>query len=157
MFQEDRTARLRMCRTILNRQQHNHTFISNILFTDAAYFTRDDVINMHNLHTWCDENPHAIIEIRHQRGFSVNFWASIVGNHLLGPFFLPHRLGRVEYLSFLENDFPTTSKHVFFLQNGAPPHYAPQVRDFLNRSFPVKWVTRPYHTMATSFAGFKCR
>jgi len=45
-------------------------FLCNILFTDEASFIRDGINNVHNIHVWGDENPHAIIASRHR--FSVN-------------------------------------------------------------------------------------
>ncbi|EFN89314.1 hypothetical protein EAI_05291, partial [Harpegnathos saltator] len=31
---------------------------------------------------------------------------------------------------------------VWFQQNGVPPHYAIRSREFLNRSFPSRWIGR---------------
>jgi hypothetical protein len=45
---------------------------------------------------WSDENPHAIHSARHQQQFSVNVWASIVGDNLIGPHILPNRLNGEE-------------------------------------------------------------
>ncbi|KAJ8943500.1 hypothetical protein NQ318_016280 [Aromia moschata] len=53
------------------------------------------------MHQWSDENPHPIIESHHQQTFSINVWGGIVGDHLLGPFFLPRRLVYILNLSFI--------------------------------------------------------
>ena len=41
---------------------------------------------------WGDENPHAIIASRHQHRFSMNVWADIFRDHLIGSYILPNRL-----------------------------------------------------------------
>ena len=41
-------------------------FLSKILFTEEAGFTRDGIFNYHNIHVWCDVNPHAIHEAQYQ-------------------------------------------------------------------------------------------
>jgi hypothetical protein len=49
---------------------------------------------------WSDENPHAIYSFPHQQQFSVNVWASIVDDSLIGPHILPNRLNGEEYFDF---------------------------------------------------------
>ena len=63
-----------------------------MLFTDEASFQRDQIVNFHNQHAWADVNPHATVEARHQQRFSVNVWAGIVGDYLVGSYVLPQRL-----------------------------------------------------------------
>jgi hypothetical protein len=46
--------------------------LSVILFTDEAYFTRDGINNLRNVHTWSHENPHETRLTNFQRRFSVN-------------------------------------------------------------------------------------
>lgn len=70
----------------------NPFFCSKILFSDEASFSRDAIQNFHNRHVWAEENPHSVIESRHQYQFSVNVWIGIVDEHLIGPHFLPLRL-----------------------------------------------------------------
>lgn len=64
-------------------------FLSAVLFTDEVAFTRDGIINFHNIHHWAEENPCAILQsTRHQQQFSVNVWAGIICDYLVGPVFL---------------------------------------------------------------------
>jgi hypothetical protein len=42
----------------------NTQFVANILFTDVAGFTRDDILNFHNAHVWVDNNLHTTMASR---------------------------------------------------------------------------------------------
>ena len=75
----------------------------NVLVTDEACFNRTGVFNFHNLHLWAQENPHAFRRHFFQQQFSVNVWAGIVDDQLIGPFILPNRLNGEGYLQFMQN------------------------------------------------------
>ena len=72
------------------------------MFTDEAMFTRDRILNFHNVHIWAHVNPHAIREAKHQTTFSINVWAVIVGDGLIGPVRLRELLTGPTYREFLE-------------------------------------------------------
>jgi hypothetical protein len=145
----DFPLRLRFCQWFL-QQAANPDFISSVLFTDEASFNRDGIINYHNNHEWAYENPHTIHQARHQVQFKINVWMGIVGDCLLGPFVLPERLNGDDYRDFLENDLPLLLEEVplnvrnsiWFMHDGAPPHFRLHVRDFLNQTFREKWIGR---------------
>lgn len=69
----------------LQKCANDYYFPSIILFTDEAGFTRDEIFNFHNLHLWHDENPHAVIRLRHQQQLFLNVWSVIIGDTLIGP------------------------------------------------------------------------
>ncbi|EZA58875.1 hypothetical protein X777_00578, partial [Ooceraea biroi] len=73
------------CRFVLRKVKENPDFAANILFTDEAIFTNNRIINFHNNHIWADENPHAVVESRHQHRFSLNVWVGILRDRLIGP------------------------------------------------------------------------
>lgn len=85
---DDYPPRLQYANWFLGKQRDDRHFIENVIFTDEAGFTRDGVINSHNLHHWEEENPHAYIETKNQYKFCINVWAGIIGNHLIGPYML---------------------------------------------------------------------
>lgn len=87
----DFPGRRNFCRWFSEELAHDPNFSANVLCTDEAGFTRNGIMNFHNTHQWSDENPHAIIESRHQERFSINVWAGIIGDRLIGPFILPNR------------------------------------------------------------------
>ena len=79
---------------------------------------------------------------------SINVWAEIIGDRLLGPVVLPQRLNRETYLAFLQNilpplmeNVPLTIQQTMWLQHdGAPAHFRINVRRHLNIIFPRCWI-----------------
>jgi hypothetical protein len=65
---------------------------------DETQFRRD-VKNFHAYHHWAD-----VILPSHQQWFSINIWASICGDNLIGPHVLLNRLTEQNYKAFLENN-----------------------------------------------------
>jgi hypothetical protein len=82
---QDYEPRMQQAHWLLER---NDNFLEKVLWTDEALFTRDGVFNRHNEHYYALENPHVFFEASHQHRFSLNVWAGIVGNHLIGPHIL---------------------------------------------------------------------
>lgn len=106
LLPQDTVARLHFCRWISNHILDDPIFLNNLMMTDECYFTRNGITNLHNMHQWADENPFAI-ETRHfQNKFSINVWAGIVGDYLIGPVMLPARLNGNNYLQFLQETLP---------------------------------------------------
>ncbi|EZA49331.1 hypothetical protein X777_12361 [Ooceraea biroi] len=99
-------SRLAFCRFVLRKVEENPDFAANILFTDEAIFTNNGIIHFHNKHVWADENPHAVVESKHQHRFSLNVWVGILRDRLIGPVFFPNRLTGAVYLDFLNNTLP---------------------------------------------------
>jgi hypothetical protein len=63
----------------LQKIDEEPNFLSIVLTTDEAGFTRDGVFNAHNTHIWSEENLHQIRERGFQQRFSINMWAGIIG------------------------------------------------------------------------------
>jgi hypothetical protein len=70
----------------------NPFFVSSVLFTVEANFTRIGIMNFHNNHLWAEENPHVIVQSRHQQQFSIIVWRGVVDDILACPYVLPQRL-----------------------------------------------------------------
>lgn len=145
----DNQARLHFSQWFLNQPEN---FGSRVLFTDESEFTRDGINNFHNQHLWALENPHGVHESNNQRRFSLNVWAGIFGNVLLGPVFLPPRLNGRLYRDFLMNTLPElleeislhSRREMWFMHDGAPAHFAIIARNVLNRPnyFRNRWIGR---------------
>jgi len=117
-------------------------------------FTREGIFNFHNVHIRAHINPHAIREARHQTTFSINVWSGIVGDRLTGQVRLPERLTGPTYREFLErltrdilpdvlDDVPLQLPvGMWFMHDGAPPHFSRIARQCLNDHFPGKWIWR---------------
>lgn len=146
----DYDSRLGFSRFILGKIAENQNFTANILFTDEAIFTNNRIINFHNNHVWADANPYSVMETRHQHRYSLNVWLGIFGDRLIGPVFLPNRLDSATYMHFLSNILPPLLENVplidrvnqWFMHDGAPPHFAIVVRNFLNATYNNKWIGR---------------
>jgi hypothetical protein len=98
---EDLPRCVRFCQWCLEQCVRHLQFLWKLLFTDEAMFTRDGICNFHNVHIWAHANPHTIGEPRHQTTFSINVWAGIIGDWLIGTVRLPERLMGIMYREFL--------------------------------------------------------
>lgn len=140
--------REQFCRWLLDQVRENGNFASNILFTDEATFSREGVFNHQNLHEWSADNPHNIRQHDHQHRISINVWAGIIGNHLIGPYLLPERLTGHVYSVFLEQVLPglleniPNQDRIWFQHDGAPAHFSRRPRDILNARYPNAWIGR---------------
>lgn len=118
-------------------------------------------VNTHNTSYWSEGNPHVLIE-RNGKQPGVTVFVAIAYDRIIGPFVFTKRPAGVNqgpvlepctvnaerYLDMLQNFFlPEWQRlpqpHTWrFQQDGAPPHYSLQVRDFLDRNFGDRWIGR---------------
>lgn len=148
--EEDYLPRMQFCQWLVDGFVRENHFLENIFFTDESCFTRNGVVNFHNLHIWSDENPRETRPNSFQRQFSINVWAGIIGNCMIGPIELPQRLNGDSYLLFLRETLPPllenipliTRMSMFYMHDGAPPHFAVPVREYLNQRYPNRWIGR---------------
>ena len=137
----DFLPRLTFCQQIQRQSAVDRQFLNNVLFTDEAGFTRDDIFNFHNCHLWAAVNPNEVKQARHQQCFSFNVWVGKLGDCRIGPHFLPRRLNGEQYLPFLRNDLLNMLEDVasrqrqqmWFVLDGAPAHFHLSVRRHVNR------------------------
>lgn len=78
----DNIKRVEFCEFLLVKMQEDQHFLSKIIWTDEAKFTRDGVINRHNLHHWAQQNPRAIREAHFQNTFSYNVFVLIMNGQV---------------------------------------------------------------------------
>lgn len=150
LLPEDFPKRVTFCQWLLQEIDTDPNFLSKILWTDECNFSRNGVINLHNLHQWSIVNPHATYERAFQVRFSINVWAGILNNRVMGPIMLPNRINGDDFYQFLAidldellDDLPLGVLHSLLLQlDGAPPHFALRVRNWLNENFPDRWIGR---------------
>ena len=150
LLEADLPARLQFARFCRAQQNRDPMFLNKVLFTDEATFTRRGVFNFRNKHAWDIENPHLVAERHFQHEFKINIWCGIFDNYFFGPYELPPNLNGALYLNFLQTqlgefleDVPINLRqNMFFMQDGAPPHFFIPVRNYLNTNFPGRWIGR---------------
>lgn len=150
LLEHDPEMRLVFCRFVNGQKEADLNFGNTILFTDEACFTRRGVTNFHNEHVYAVENPHAIKINHFQHEFKLNVWIGIIGNFIVGPVILPQRLTGNIYLQFLQNTLPDLLDdlpiqlriNMWYMHDGAPPHFSVNVRNYLNQVYPNKWIGR---------------
>ena len=77
----------------------------------------------------------------------VNVWMGLSADQIYGPFFFEENINGEAYLNMLRACFipslqPRTLSNCIFQQNGAPAHFARPVRQFLDETFPGRWLGR---------------
>jgi hypothetical protein len=126
-------------------------FLSKILWTDEAQFSRDGVVNIHNMHYWADENPRWLRQTAHQEQWRTNVWCGILGDRIVGPVFYDGTLNRQRYRDLILNGIVTTIvdnmplqayRETWYQHDGAPPHFAIISRQWLDDVFPGRWIGR---------------
>lgn len=150
LLPRDFPQRIVFSQWLLNVLALNPQFLTSILFTDEANFSREAIRNFHNNHVWAEDNPHAMVVCNFQNQFSLNVWVGVVGDCLIGPYFLPARLNGQEYLNFLEEhlvdlleDVPIDVRlHMWLMHDGAPAHFSLLVRQHLDMVYPNRWLGR---------------
>ncbi|KAJ8941821.1 hypothetical protein NQ318_006798 [Aromia moschata] len=151
LLPHDLAARPQCSQIIQQYRAEDMDFHKKILITYESLFTRRGITNLHNQHVYADEkNPHAIRAKSFQREFSINVWIRFINNSLIGPIRLPNHLDGNSYLDFLQNTLPdlfddlplNLRNQMYFMHDGAPPHFARIVRQYLNEQFPGRWIGR---------------
>jgi hypothetical protein len=118
-----------------------------LVFFDEAHFHVNGVPNRQNFRIWAPENPNFFVEEPlHSARVAVLIG---IGYHgIVGPFFFNGNVNGPRYLEMLENCVLPTLRQwpnfrdIVLVQDGAPPHWARDVRAFLNEQFPMRWIGR---------------
>ena len=148
--EEDYPRRRAFCENFLRRVEDDPEFPSRVIFSDESLFTREGIFNCHNMHAWNDENPRVTRRRNFQVRWKFNVWAGIFGTTILGPAILPDILNGASYVEFLSENLPefledvplADRNKIIFQQDGAGPHNARVVTNFLNEQFPDRWMGR---------------
>lgn len=127
---------------MMEKSNDDRDFLSSIIFTDESSFTLHNEPNTQNNRMWASENPHRVFHGRTQYPEKVNVWAGILGNNIIGPFFIDGNLTGERFLQLLIEDIgPAVAEvsrnlqTVWFQMDGCPAHNYQPVREFLNESF----------------------
>lgn len=130
--------------------EENDSFLKNILWSDESRFHNNGLVNKHNCRYWSDQNPRWMRSTRNQSIFGVNVWCGILNGAIIGPYLYEGILNGQRYLNFLRNVLPgllddanvplNIRQNIWFHQDGAPPHNAIIVTNYLNNTFRNSWI-----------------
>lgn len=147
LLEDDPDRRSQFCEHFVSLCEDNTTFLNQIVWTDEAAFKLSGHVNRHNCVYWSDKNPHFTIATElNQPGIIV--WAGISSAGIVGPVFFEGTVSGEKYLEKLKTAIVPALKErpdfnsLYFQHDGAPPHFATAVRNFLDETFPDKWIGR---------------
>lgn len=145
----DEDRRASFCEIMMEKCNADNNFLRSVCFTDESTFTLNGEPNHQNCRFWSQQNQHVALPTHTQYRRSVNVWAGILGNNIIGPFFIDGRLNSEAYIDLLSNEvFPTIAQvaedipTVWYQHDGAPAHSSAAVREYLNDAFPNSWIGR---------------
>ena len=147
---QDFVNRIRFCEWVLAQLAENLSLLSHVLFTDEAEFTNHGQLNKHNMHYWASKNPYWLRAVEHQRQWTVNVWCGILGDNIIGPYFIDGTLNGHKYAEFLTEVLPVLLHDVrldvrlkmWYQHDGCPAHWAGAPRMLLHTKFPHRWIGR---------------
>lgn len=122
---------------------------SNVFWTDEANFSLSGEASSICGAIWAAFNPHVTIS-KPLHSPKVTVWVGMNRKHISPPFFFEGNVNSESYLRMLkEHCVPfLKSKRIFgssiFQQDGAPPHIARSVKEFLRSQFGEKIISRHF-------------
>ncbi|CAL1678200.1 unnamed protein product [Lasius platythorax] len=150
LSQLDMQLRVQFCHWAQQMIRADPNFFYNFMFSDESTFKNNNVLNRHNCHYWSNVNPIWHRQIDNQHRWSVNVWCGIINGYLIGPYFFDGNVNGENFLEFLRNHLPQlledvdlhTRQRMWIQLDGAPPHYAAIVRNYLDREYNDRWIGR---------------
>ncbi|KAJ8913800.1 hypothetical protein NQ315_002706 [Exocentrus adspersus] len=159
LYADDGDRRVVFCDWLLQNHRGDPNFINFILFSDESRFTNNGMFNKQNTRYWAQQTQHEMREGNFQERFGVNVWTGVVGNRIIGPILFQGHLTGARYLGFLQNEIEehlnnlplADLRRIYFQHDGAPPHNAREVLNYLIDQFnnkviatngPVRWPAR---------------
>ncbi|KAJ8936931.1 hypothetical protein NQ318_007055 [Aromia moschata] len=141
IFPEDQTRRMEFFEEMMEKANGNGRCIEQILFTDESSFSLHGHHNPSVAVGYSRENKHLSIPQRTQYPQKVNVWAGILGNSIIGPFFIDGNLNAEKYLNLLRDQIiPTLQRlninleEIWYQQDGCPAHNAIAVLEMLENT-----------------------
>ena len=147
LVEDDGDRRSQFCELFRNQLDDTPELLDHIIWSDESTFTLSGHMNKHNCVYYDTSNPHVSIQ-KHLNQPGVSVCSGLSSNGVISPIFIDETLTGAKYsalspsLSFLQRDvLPILKKRedfndLWFQHDGAPPHFAKCVRDFLDQTFP---------------------
>ena len=151
LTEDDADRRIEMCEWFSKKLDENIHFTEDcVLFSDEALFYVNGEVNRQNVRYWSQQNPHFVDYSKQQGAQKVMVWCGLWKTHVLGPFFFDDHVTGDTYLAMLKDQLMPQLESLgeglpeWFQQDGAPAHFATNVRYWLNYNFP-NWIGRRGH------------
>jgi transposase len=145
----DYAARLEFANWFLEQTDIDETFDRRVLWTDEAHFSLDGTLCTKNCIIWSSENPHVSVT-RSLHPDRVTVWCGFSSDFILPPFFLESNetVNSDRYLNILKHhmlpNLGRRKRNIIFMQDGAAPHTAVKVREFLHDNFGERVISRNF-------------
>jgi hypothetical protein len=145
--EDDFDMRVEFAEKWLQRLHGDPSLEQHIVWSDEAKFHVSGTVNRHNSVYWRSETPNVTVEYDNQSP-GVMVWAGVSYHGPTGPFFFDGNVTGATYLELLENEVAPVLlarddyEDLWWQQDGCPPHYAVQVRIWLDEWFPNMWFGR---------------
>ena len=116
-----------------------------LIASDEAYFYLTEAINKQNNRLWLTERPGDWIE-KPLHDAKVLVWCAITSRKVYGPYFFEESVNQHNYLHMLKTFFwpkhyrLKDAKKYYFQQDGATPHTANLVQDYLKDKFGDQFI-----------------
>lgn len=140
----DHQARIDFANWFLDQEDD---YVERIMWSDEAHFDLDGSLSTRNCIIWSSSNPYASVthSLHPQR---VTVWCGFTAKFILPPAFIEGATVNGErYLRILqEHMLPNLPrrKSVVFMQDGASPHIAKPVKEFLMKKFGNDIISRHF-------------
>ena len=128
----------------LQRISEDEAFLKRVCFSDKATFHVSGKLNKHNVRIWGSENHYAT-RVLQRDSPKVNVWCGIMCNRIIGPFFFHEASIAADFYLDLQTEYVAPQliefqPTIIFQQDGASPHWGLHVCEFLNETFPNRWI-----------------
>ncbi|GBM50384.1 hypothetical protein AVEN_97208-1 [Araneus ventricosus] len=138
-----------MCRIRNSDSEQNlleNNYLNRICFSDESTFHVSGMVNRYNVRIWGPENPHVSAQLQRDSS-KVNVWCGLMHNKVIRPFYFTEKsITANVYLNllqlFIAPQLEEFRPWIMFQQDGAPLHWGSLVRDFLDETFPDRWIGR---------------
>ena len=148
----DIRSRLEFAHWILSRPD-SENLTDAIWFSDEAHFHLNNVVNKQNFRFWGSAKPNFYVEKPHNCE-KVTVWAALSSTGIIGPFFFEDTEGEAvtvnseRYLKLMKSKFLPALRRkvvnfddVWFQQDGATPHTAGCVLQWLDNTFGDQYIS----------------
>lgn len=102
LFYGDPEQRMQFCEHMTELVNNDEPLLSKILFTDEATVELSGSPNKQNFRIWSRSNTYYMVENKTQYRAKINVWPGIIGNQIIGPFFIDGNLNGQKYLQLLQ-------------------------------------------------------